>query len=958
MSHAVMNAFRMAVVTAGLACLAACGSEPEPTPVQTDPVVTVDPVWPHDVSDLEPDPAVRYGQLENGMRYAILANDTPPNVASVRLVFNIGSLAETEEQRGLAHFIEHMAFNGSQNVPEGEMVALLERYGLQFGPDTNAFTGYDTVGYQLDLPEADDDTLDTALFLMRETADGLLLDADAIDRERNVILSEERVRNTPIRRWNNALTRFRMPGTLIPDRDPIGLVEVVETAQREAFLDYYENYYVPQRAMLVVTGSIDPESVEARIEEKFADWSGPETLRPDPDLGTLTLGRPFSSGFFYDPEIFTILTVDAVRPYEARPDNAATRLETAYSELGDVILSRRFDTIMSSGTSPLLQAQVSTTDDYELAERSTVLLVSTPDRWQEALELAEQEVRRALIHGFTQAELDEQLANLRTGMRNAAERSGTRTTDGLADAIWSAWRGDRVFTHPEAMLERFLINEDRITVDAVNASFRARWDNVEPLIFLSNSQEVEDAQSQIRDVWVQSYSQSVEPPEDFSSVEFAYQEFGEPAEVVTRTEIEDLDYVQFELDNGVRVNFKQTDFRDEQVRVRVDFGRGKLEPSARPYVDELAGAIFTASGLEAHSADELSSVLAGQQVGVDLSVGADSFSLSGITTPTDLDSQLNLITAYFTHPGWRPEGFSQFASIAPEIRRNLYGSPGGVIQAEVSRLLRSGDTRYGFPSAEQIEAISLDEIIAYLTPVLAEAPIEVTILGDVDEATALAAVQRTLGALPKRSAAWPMYEARRQVSFPAPAAEPVELYHNGVDYQGMANIYWPTRDAFDTREAREIALLRAVFDLKLTQRLREQEGFTYSAAVDDTLSYVFPDYGYLWVGVDVQINNLDAAYQAVEDVAAEIVAGQISEDEFLRARRPILEGIEERFESNGWWLAWLARSQAQPQRLDIVRTLVEDYQAIEIADLVQAAETYLDPDRAWRVSIVPRPEDE
>jgi zinc protease len=240
------------------------------------------------------------------LRYAIRQNDTPPNVASVRLVFNVGSLAEAEDQRGLAHFIEHMAFNGSTEVPEGEMVPLLERHGLQFGPDTNAFTGYETVGYQLDIPEVDEETVDTALFLMRQTASELLMDSEAIDRERGVILSEERFRNTPIRRWNTALWRFRLPDSRVPDRDAIGTVDVIENAQRERFVDYYENYYVPQRGMLVVVGDVDPDTIEAKIRDEFADWQSIEDPRGDPDIGSVTEGRPLSVGYFHDPEIYTL----------------------------------------------------------------------------------------------------------------------------------------------------------------------------------------------------------------------------------------------------------------------------------------------------------------------------------------------------------------------------------------------------------------------------------------------------------------------------------------------------------------------------------------------------------------------------------------------------------------------------------------------------------------------------
>ena len=941
---------RMGGVLASLAflALAACQPAEGPAPQATDYSFV------HEVSDLPVDPAIRYGELENGLRYAILANQTPPNTAAVRLVFNVGSMAEAEDQRGLAHFIEHMAFNGSTDVPEGEMVPLLERFGLQFGPDTNAFTGRDTVGYQLDIPEVDEETVDTALFLMRQTASELLMEAEAIDRERGVILSEERFRNTPIRRWNNALLRFRLPETIIADRDAIGTVEVIETAQPERFVDYYENYYVPQRAILVVTGDIDPDAIEAKIRDGFSSWTSIEDPRGDPEVGRFDPERPMSVGYFNDPEIYTIFTVDVMRPHTPQLDTAQARFENNLASLGDRILSRRFATLTSSGTSPLIQASAAHSTDFELADRASLLAVARPDQWREAVASVEQELRRALEYGFTEAELAEQLANMHTSLRDAADQAGTRSSVGLADQIWSNWRQDQVMTTPASMLERFEATLDEVTVEAVNAAFREQWDGSAPLLFLATPLALPDAESAIRDAWEVSAEQAVSPPEQGGATEFAYGDFGPAGDVVEREEIADLGLVRFRFANGVAVTFKQTDFEDGSIRIRVDFGRGELEPRAQDGVDIIAGSVFTSSGLGQHSQDELGRVLAGRNVGGGFAVGDDSFIFQGSTTPSDLRVQFDLAAAYLTDPGWRQEGLDQFRAVIPEIRRNLYSSPSGVLQADVTRMIRSGDPRYGLPDAEQVAGLDMEAIRAFLTPALSEAPIEVTVVGDISEAELVEAMAPTLGALPSRAADWPDYPEARTIRFPDPVSEPVVLHHNGPDYQAMANVYWPTFDDSDPRRTRALSLLRAVFDLKLTERLREAEGFTYSAFNNDTASDVYPDYGYLYVGADVRVENVAATYAAIDELAAALVAGEISDDELLRARRPLLEQIENAFESNGAWMSWLSQSWAHPERLDRIRALTADYESITREELVALAGEYLQPSASWRVTILPR----
>ena len=245
------------------------------------------PAWTQAVSDIKPDPQVRFGQLPNGMRYAIMHNATPAHQTSLRLRIASGSLEETEDERGLAHFLEHMAFKGSKNVPEGEMVKLLERHGLAFGPDTNAFTAWTQTVFMLDLPESDKETLDLGLMLMRETAGNLNLTQKAMDPERGVVLSEERLRDTPDYETTVKRLGFLMDGQLAPERLPIGKVDVLKTAPVSRIRTYYEANYRPERATLIVVGDIDVDRIEADIKARFSDWHGVGPATAEPDLGAV-----------------------------------------------------------------------------------------------------------------------------------------------------------------------------------------------------------------------------------------------------------------------------------------------------------------------------------------------------------------------------------------------------------------------------------------------------------------------------------------------------------------------------------------------------------------------------------------------------------------------------------------------------------------------------------------------
>lgn len=906
----------------------------------------------HDYSDIPVDEAVRYGKLDNGLRYAILYNDTPSATAAVRMSFNMGSLAERDDQRGIAHFIEHMAFNGSTHIAEGELIPLLERYGLAFGADSNAYTSFDAVGYQLDLPRVDDEVIDTSLMIMRETASELNMDAEAIERERGVILSEERARNTPIQRFFKGYTRFLMPDTIVADRFPIGETEIIRTAPRDAFVDYYENYYTPERAFVVVVGEIDVDAIEAKIHEHFASWQQPENAPADPDIGTYAPLDTAQFEYFYDPDVFTIVTVDIPTEGQKELDTQVHARKDMLRYLGNAMLQRRLQSHINAGQSALVQVQIDRDNKYNLMTSTGLLAVTSPDRWREGLGEVEQEIRRAVEYGFTQAELDEQWANLLQGWRNAAAQAGTRPTPGLADQITDDWLNDEVFVHPQYVYER--LSEEQVSLAEVQTFFQAMWKAGPPQVMLATPLEESEGANAVRDAWLSSNAQKVEPLSDNGPLEFAYTDFGSPGEVVADNHVEDLGFDSVTFANGVKLNIKTTDFEDNIVRVRVNFGAGVLTPQPVPAASRILGSVFTSGGLKKHSSDELQRILAGKAVNVDLGVATDTFFLQGVASPEDFDLQMQLMAAYLSEPGWRVEALSQFRAVADEVRRGQSAQAVQVAINTVARMLREGDTRWGFPTAEEVSNYSMDHGRAMIEPALMSAPIEITIVGDITRDQAVEAVRATFGALDARDETWPSYDENRVLNFPEPTAEPIVVPFNGQAYQGMVNAYWKTTDSMDAHTGRVLDMLRAVLDQKSVEVLREELGKTYSAIVSNTESQVFPDYGYFWIGVDVSVEDVEATYAAIDAMVEAVREGDVSEDDFLRARTPILEELEELREDNRYWLAGLNQAQMMPETLDRMRSLEADYSVITREEVIAAARQYLDPEAAYRVSILPQ----
>ncbi|MCA1964563.1 MAG: insulinase family protein, partial [Prosthecobacter sp.] len=312
--------------------------------------------WPQDASDLKADPKATFGMLENGLRYVILPNQEPPGRASIRLYMDVGSLMEEDDQQGMAHFLEHMAFNGSRHFPGGEMVEYFQRLGMGFGADTNAHTSFKETVYMLELPKVEPKLVSEGMQLFRDYLDGMLLGEKEIDKERGIILSEKLSRDSIEYRTQIAGYEFALPESLLPRRLPIGIESTLKTMGRQRFVDFYQKWYTPKRAMIVAVGDFpDTALVRAEIEKNFADAAprGPEAA--DPSLGKISTGRGIIAKLHTEMEAKALdISLEIVRPAKNQPDSAESRREKMVRDLADAMLNQRFSKLAKEKDTPIL----------------------------------------------------------------------------------------------------------------------------------------------------------------------------------------------------------------------------------------------------------------------------------------------------------------------------------------------------------------------------------------------------------------------------------------------------------------------------------------------------------------------------------------------------------------------------------------------------------------------------
>lgn len=942
----VSSCSKVALVAAGLVHVVSL------SPAIAQPVAA--PATQTRASDLPADPAVRSGVLPNGMHYAIMRNATPPGNASLRLHIGAGSLHEADNQRGIAHFLEHMVLNGTTNVPEGEFVRRLERHGLRFGPDTNASTGFERTIYRLDLPQTDAGTVDTALFLLREVVDEATLTTSAIDAERGIVLSEERTRSTPAFRTFVDQLDFMLSGQRAPNRLPIGLTDIISRAPRERFVEFYRAYYRPERATLVAVGDFDVDEMERKIRSQFGTWRAEGAAGADPDLGELAQRGP-EARIRVEPGSAERVSISWLRVSDLRRDTRAVRADKMAERIALQILHRRLERIAATSESaPFISASTTRADQARSAEIVQVAATFRPGEWRPALQAIEQEQRRLVQHGVTDVEVARQIAQIRTAVTAAAARAATRRSSDLANRIVDTIDDESVFTAPAADLALFNEVVGSLTRDRIDAAARTLFQGNGPLLYMSGSRAVDGGEATLLAGYNQSRGRAVAAPDAGRAASWPYTDFGPPGQVVERREINgDIGATLVRFANGVRLTVKQTDFSDDEiiVIVRTGDGRGNI-PQEGPSPQWVLGTGFVLGGLGRIGFEDMRDVLSARSVGARALLFDESFALLGRTRPEDFETQLQMLAAYVADPGWNPSGWNRMRAQADNRHDGYEATPGGIYEREAARLLHDGDRRWATPTRDEMAASDISTARNLLADAFAREPIEVMIIGDIGVGDAIARTAATFGALPDRIAEPDTLVPPR---FPAGTPTPVRLTHSGRADQGLAQIAWPTMGQYrDSAQSRALSVLTSVFRLRLTQRIREEQGATYSPVASQATSPYFDDFGFIFGRIEAPPALLERFLADAASIARDLAENPISPDELERARRPMIEGLRRSRNSNGYWQYALARIQEDPRVAEAIRTEQSDYERITPDILRDTARRFLRPDAAWKLIIVPR----
>ncbi|MDL2402890.1 M16 family metallopeptidase [Rhizobium mayense] len=908
--------------------------------------------WPQASSDLQPDTAVRYGTLTNGMKFAVMHNATPTGQVAIRFRIEAWSRDEDDDQRGLAHFLEHMAFRGSTHVAEDEMIGLLQRKGLTFGPDVNAYTSFDQTIYKLNLPEADTDTVSAGLMLMRETAGELRLDPGAFERERGVILAEERQRDTPQARADHWLDSLLLAGQLAPLRPPIGDTIVIRNATIDRLRDFYRANYRPDRSTLIVVGDIEPAAVEAEIRQRFNDWTAVGPTAPRRDLGAL---RPYQAG------VDVLKTVSGagflqfawMRPHEEVPDTRRSRRQKTIRDIGLHILARRLDLLAHRPDTPFLRTNVGAVNFLKSADMISISADIAPAAWQSALAAMDQEQRRIVKFGVLQAEVDREIQNERAALQTAAAGDSTRPSTAIADKLAASTDERKVLISPAEDLALFDSMAKKLTAADVDKALRQAFAVKGPRLILQTPEMPFGQEAAIEKAYRASRAVPISAQVSAAIPIWPYTTFGPSGAVSESHSIDDLGIILVRFANGVHLAVKPTKFNDGEVLVRADIGHGRRDFPVVQQMAAWAAAAFIPGGLKAISYDEMWQALSGKEVSIHFSFNDDAFTLQGKTRPGDMATQMQMLAAYASDPAYRPQAFAQLQERYRNDLSDNQLTATNIADRFLPGLLHAGDPRWAAPDHRQISSVTPTDFQAQFAPYLSRGPINVSIVGDVTVDDAIRLTASTFGALPERPATAPAADAP-SVHFPAPTKQPVVLNQLQRPDNAAALLAVPVGDLLsDLQRTYATRIAGRIFLERLTAQFRRSEGATYTPRGNTVLSEVFPGYGYAYVYAETTPNEIGRFYEITEKIVDDLRSVDVTSDELARAKQAFVEGVDQERQRNNYWLPQLSGIQTDTRRIDFLRTIRGGYETVTAQDVRAIAQTYFTPEKFWKFEVLP-----
>lgn len=925
-----------------------------------------DDPWIYRGTDIPVDEQWLFGEMPNGLRYAVRNNGVPPGQVSIRVRIDAGSLHEGDAERGFAHLVEHLTFRQSRDFGNGEAIPYFQRLGASLGNDTNAITSPTQTVYQLDLPNARPEILEESMRLLSGMIREPTLSAANIATEVPIVLAERRERNSPGLRITEATRELFFAGQRLANRSPIGTVEALQGATADSVRAFHSRWYRPENAVVVAVGDADPQQLAVLVERYFGDWKGKGRLEPQPDFGEPKAPRGADPAnplgevrVVVEPGQPRQLTYVVLRPWREVVDNIEYNRGLLIDAIAEAIINRRLETrARSNGT--FLYAAIERDKTSRSADGTYVAFAPLGEDWRTPLAEVRGVIADAVAHPPSEAEIARELAAYEQVFTNMVQQSRIQAGSQLADTIVGAVDIREAVASPETILEVFRTMQDRFTPEAIHEHTKKLFSgNVVRALLLTPEQGEADVAAlraaMLANVEADGASRGTDEVLSFADLpalgEPAAPSVREPLGVFDTRFLPDVEKLTFA--NGITALLWPTDNEPGRATVRVRFGGGLqgISRADAPYLS-LGQIALMASGMGPLGQNELDSITAGRKLSLGFHVEDAAFVFEGMTRSEDVADQLYLFAAKLGAPKWDPAPVERAKASALLAYDSYAGNPNGVISRDLDELLHGGDPRFGTPTPDEMREATPEGFERVWSRALAEGPVEVAVFGDFDREAAVEALSRTFGALKPRQPLSPV--AEEPEAFPAANEEPVVLRHRGEADQAAAVIAWPTGGGTaGLPESRKLELLAEVFSNRLMEEMRERAGASYSPYVGATWPLGVSTGGNILALAQLPPEQVPAFFAAADSIADDLAANGPSADELARVTEPMRQLLQRMQTGHTFWLNQLQGSTIDANRLAALPSLMGDYTRVTEAEMKALAARYFGGHGGWRLAVLP-----
>lgn len=904
--------------------------------------------------DIPLDPAVKAGKLPNGFSYYIRHNEAPKQRVQLYLVNNIGSILEDDDQQGLAHFMEHMNFNGTRNFPKNQLIDYLQKAGVRFGADLNAHTGTDETVYQLPLPTEDPALLLNGIKIMRDWAQEAILDPAEIEKERGVVIEEGRLAKGAKDRMARQYYPMMLNHSRYSKRLTIGLEEVLLHFNQATIKRFHQDWYRPDLQALIVVGDINVSEIEKLIKAHFSDLKTPANKRPR-ENHTVPLSGQNQFMAVTDKEMSGV-TLEVLFKRKAKE----LKTEADYlqmmkrSLLSKLMASRRYAEISRLNNAAYTNMSMDLQPLIGGTEMFFFEVTAKEGQLQQAFAQSWSFLEKVKRFGFTQAELDQVKQNyLRTFQTSLTEKDKTPSVSFVTEY-------QNLYLHKQAapgieweaaFVKQHLNNITLADISALTKDYLQDI-NRDILILAPEKDKATLPDAPTVESWMALAGKANLSP--FKEEQVATELMPskpKPGKVTSKTEIPEIGATVLTLSNGIKVILKPTDFKNDQVLFR-GFSPGGTSLYQDEEYDNVANAaaLISRFGLGNYNPSQLNQVLNGKVMNVSASINPRNEMINGSSSMADLESALQVAHLQFTQPRKDSLLFRNILNSSKEGIRGRYADPANVFADTINYVMSNYSYRFSAPSPEKLDKISLDKVYAIYKDRFADASgFTFIFAGSFKPENIIPLINQYLGSLPSLN----RKEKPRDLNIHIPEGQLVKKVYKGSENKATVRLVFSGNYDYSPENNQLLNALGDILQIKVLQRLRETEGEVYSPSVQSSFTKLPKNRYGIIVSFGCAPQNADHLIEAVSQEMESIRKSGVLPEDIHKYKAAYSKNVELALKDNGYWLNYLSGQYENGENVLEVLDADQTLNKVTPENLKRAASLFLKADNRIQFILLP-----